>query len=84
MIKNKLLSSLTGNNVNNDDNYNNDNNINNNNNNNDNNNNNNKNTEKCDKYIRTSSESCEKQLTQVQESHTFQEGRTFQKLWLLV
>ena len=83
MIKNKLLSSLTGNNVNNDDNYNNDNNINNNNNN-DNNNNNNKNTEKCDKYIRTSSESCEKQLTQVQESHTFQEGRTFQKLWLLV
>ena len=83
MIKNKLLSSLTGNNVNNDDNYNNDNNINNNNNN-DNNNNNNKNTEKCDKYIRTSSESCEKQLTQVQKSHTFQEGRTFQKLWLLV
>ena len=83
MIKKKMLSSFTGNNVNNDDNYNNDNNINNNNNN-DNNNNNNKNTEKCDKYIRTSSESCEKQLTQVQESHTFQEGRTFQKLWLLV
>ena len=48
MIKNKLLSSLTGNNINNDDSNNNDNN---------NSNNNNKNTEKCDKYIRTSSAS---------------------------